>query len=220
MDLPNIVAYLEHPDTCDDGYSPEFVDLPWPIPAESFLRCAKDDLTSSLEHRHINALSNAKRALHNRVDSLLFAYGLLATAEKTSAGFPRRLELLEQIGLLTPRVLRKLNSQRNILEHDYARPTDDRVEDLVDVVALFIEATNKYVRRFVAQADFENETLAPPAWIHISMSAGSGRMKIAAHEKSGTHEVDSCSLSVLEQQAEYIRVVRAMLAALEAGHSW
>src|SRR5262245_40283381 len=53
--------------------------------------------------------------------------------------------MLKELGVIAPRILSKINRHRNELEHEYTCPDPDSVEDFVDVVALFLEATRKHI---------------------------------------------------------------------------
>ncbi len=52
--------------------------------------------------------------------------------------FPGRLEKLQALGVLAPRIIRKIVQLRNVLEHEYYLPKRAEVEDALDVTALFI----------------------------------------------------------------------------------
>jgi hypothetical protein len=77
------------------------------VTPEQYLRYAELDLEDRTDRGAINALGNAKRALHLIVDSLLQAYGLLARNQK--AGFPQKLGLIDAAGLFSPSILSTLN---------------------------------------------------------------------------------------------------------------
>lgn len=109
-----------------------------------YLRFAKKDLELDLEHFHINALGNAKRAIDCMVDNLLAGFGL-----KRPRSFPAKLEVVQSLGLLAPRIVRKVVHVRNLLEHEYYRPTVSEVEDAVDIATLFVEVAARPFRKFM-----------------------------------------------------------------------
>lgn len=115
------------------------------VTPEQYLRYAELDLEDRTDRGAINALGNAKRALHLIVDSLLQAYGLLARNQK--AGFPQKLGLIDAAGLFSPSILSTLNLERNVMEHEYRA----RVEEMVDVGRLLLLAT----RRMGEQVPYE-----------------------------------------------------------------
>ena len=104
------------------------------VTADDYLAYAKSDLGVHGDQGQINALGNAKRSLHLMIDTLLQNYGMLAKNSK--ARFPEKLALLDDVGLISLNVFRKLNVERNLAEHEYTVPSRDQVEDFVDVCHL------------------------------------------------------------------------------------
>lgn len=109
-----------------------------------YIRFANADLKQNLEHFQINALSNAKRAIDCQVDNLFSVFGL-----RQKRSFPEKLNVVEELGMLAPQILKKVVKVRNLLEHEYYRPQIGEVEDAVDIASLFIEATARPFRRFM-----------------------------------------------------------------------
>ena len=124
---------------------------------QDFLKYAEIDLTSNHDHKFINALSNSKRALDCQLDLLLLSFGFYKISQKKMWGFPTKLDIIEKIGLLAPRILRKINKQRNLLEHQFVRPTQEQVEDMLDISMLFIASTDKFVMTFTPTVKFKNK---------------------------------------------------------------
>jgi hypothetical protein len=109
-----------------------------------YLRFANLDIEQDLEHQEINALSNAKRAIDCQVDNIIFTFGI-----KRKRTFPEKLAVVEELGLLAPRILKKVVKIRNLLEHEYYHPQKAEVEDAIDIASLFIEATARPFRSFM-----------------------------------------------------------------------
>ncbi len=143
--LDEILAVLESNNTRFDSSSFLTVPIPFPIPPNEYLSFAEEDLKDEAPRGPVNALSNAKRALDARVDLVLIAFGLFKPARDHNWNIPTKLERISRLGVLTPRVLTKLNRTRNLIEHEFHNPSLEQVEDFVDVVALFIEATRIYL---------------------------------------------------------------------------
>lgn len=118
-----------------------------------YLRFAAKDLEQDLEHFHINALGNAKRAIDCTVDNLLSGFGL-----KRPRSFPAKLEVVQSLGLLAPRIVRKVVRVRNLLEHEYYRPSVSEVEDAVDIATLFVEVAARPFRKFMDTYFIADET--------------------------------------------------------------
>lgn len=130
-------AWLE-PTIDPKGY--EELDVTTPIAPSEYLEFAEKDLRRGGVRGLVNALSNSKRAIDCQIANLLLALGLSATGN-----FPSRVEKLQSLGLIAPRILRKIVQLRNALEHDYHKPTIAQVEDAVDIATLFLESIKPFV---------------------------------------------------------------------------
>jgi len=126
------------------------VETNFEISPEDFLTYAEYDLTAEYDHHLVNSLSNSKRAIDSQLDSLLIGFGLSERSKKWR--FPQKIDFLNKVGVISPRILTKINKKRNLLEHEYRNPTEEEVEDALDVAILFINYTNKYL--FQAIFDF------------------------------------------------------------------
>lgn len=121
---------------------------------ERYLQDAIDDLNSGNDRRHYNnAMRNAKSALHMRVDILCHSLGGESFFKKLRS-FPRKMDFLESIGIVRPRIILKINKIRNEFEHEYKDITKEQAEDFVDIVMLFIEATKHLNFRFPTEISF------------------------------------------------------------------
>ena len=142
MTTNELISVIEKgAEVIDEMY--DSVSLPWQIHPTEYLHFALSDIGNQGQRGVVNALSNAKRALECQIDSLLLAFGL--TQKKKRPNLPAKLAMLQDLGVIAPRILLKLNRHRNELEHEYTCPDHDTVEDFVDIVALFLEATRKYL---------------------------------------------------------------------------
>ena len=56
--------------------------------AEEWMTMARKDLEMGNKHGRANALGNAKRAVENRIDTLIWGYGLSSFAKNKSWNFP------------------------------------------------------------------------------------------------------------------------------------
>lgn len=128
-----------------DGCSFETVEPGFDISPEDFLKFAEHDLLAKYDHHFVNSLSNIKRAIDSQLDSLLIGFGLSERAKKWN--FPTKIDYLNSIGVISPRILNKINKRRNLLEHEYKNPNQEEVEDALDVAILFVKYTDKYLFR-------------------------------------------------------------------------
>ena len=126
---------------------------------------AEADLKDPPSRGVVNALSNAKRCLDARVDSVLITFCLPKKARSERWNVPRKLERISDLGVITPRVLTKLNRTRNLIEHEFHKPTREQVEDFVDIVALFHEATRIYLHSVPNDAEIMDD--ATEEWIGL-----------------------------------------------------
>lgn len=111
--------------------------------AEDYLSYARADLKDGDTPRHlINALANAKRALHMRMEDACLGFG--AGSLDDMRGFHRLSKYLKKCGLPAPDVLEKFNSTRNSIEHDFTVPSREIVEIFTDVTYLFLSATDRW----------------------------------------------------------------------------
>jgi hypothetical protein len=111
------------------------------VTAERYLQFAARDLEDESDRGAVNGIGNAKRSLHQSVDALLHAYGLLARNRR--ATFPQKLELIDDAGLFSLAILNQLNLERNAVEHEYMIPTHARVQEVIDVTRLWLLATRR-----------------------------------------------------------------------------
>lgn len=128
----------------------EDIETSFDISPREFLRFAEYDLNANYSHHLVNSLSNTKRAIDSQLDSLLIGFGLSQRAAKWN--FPTKVDYLNRVGILSPRILNKINKKRNLLEHEYKNPSIEEVEDALDIAGLFVNYTNKYL--YPAVVDF------------------------------------------------------------------
>jgi hypothetical protein len=126
-----------------DGYGYENIKIGFDNSPDEFLKFAEYDSTAEYDHHLVNSLSNSKRAIDSQLDSLLIAFGLSKRAKNWH--FPEKINYLNSIGIISPRILNKINKKRNLLEHEYKNPNKEEVEDALDVAQLFVAYTNKYL---------------------------------------------------------------------------
>jgi len=125
-----------------DGW--DTVTPPWDVLPSEYIRFAQKDIEGFDKRSIVNALSNAKRALECQIDSLMLAMGLRSIAKRLNV--PKKLELLNDISVIAPPILRKINKHRNEMEHAYTCPDHGLIMDFVDIVSLFLEATKGHIQ--------------------------------------------------------------------------
>jgi hypothetical protein len=123
----------------DTVASPMPTSLKASLEPRDFLNFAVEDSAALDEERNrVNCLGNSKRAIDSQVDRLVRRLGFLPLAKKERWNIPTKLKFISDSGLVAPRILRRLNKLRNRLEHEFAAPSKDQVEDALDVTTLFL----------------------------------------------------------------------------------
>jgi hypothetical protein len=134
-----------------DAESRTDIELPFNIQPRDFLNYAEYDLNNNYNHHLINSYSNIKRAIDCQLDSLLVGFGLFENSKKEKWKFPTKIDYLNKLDVISPRILKKINQKRNLLEHEYIKPNIDDVEDALDVATLFINYTEKFLINAIIQ---------------------------------------------------------------------
>ena len=104
-----------------------FISTVFPFPYQTtparFLEYAEEDLKQNTPQAAANSLSNSKRALDCELDYFLLAYGLSLHTKAQRFGTAKKIKLISDIGVVPSRILHKVNGDRNLLEHEYERPS-------------------------------------------------------------------------------------------------
>lgn len=136
----------------------------------------------------INSLGNAKRALHLQVETLANAFGFKnAVCNKRYPNFHDYLDYCEQCGIVTPRILKKLNRVRNAVEHEYYIPTKGETEDFIDVVELFLFATERFIYQFPTFLEWlpgSQDVSVDGCPNAVELSVNSGELRLTEGERT------------------------------------
>jgi hypothetical protein len=153
-----------------------------PYPRTYFEFAVADLESEDTKRSCVNALSNAKRALHFQIDLIAQAFGIREVASPKKLSFPQKLQFCINCGVIGPRILRKLNRVRNAMEHEYYIPNKEETEDFVDVVELFLTATDRFIYQFpdyielsVEDEDFGGVTLKS---VKLELEPSSGVVEV------------------------------------------
>jgi hypothetical protein len=163
----------------------------------------------STSRSRVNALSNAKRALHYQVDLISRALGIEQLETKKRLDFPHKLDFCKECGISSPSIIRRLNKIRNVVEHDYIIPTITQVQDYMDVVELFLAATDRVIYQFPTYMEFTyakkvNEKL--PEIRNILFPIGKGIIYLHYHPG---HVEELNDMDVYEWERKYSIKVQA-----------
>jgi len=123
-------------DTQREFYSPPL----WDVTAYDYLKWALEDLSEdNSERNRTNSLSNIKKALHRRVDTLIKYYWL----KPKRNNFPSKLSTLKNIDIFIPGIIDDINRNRNLSEHEYMTAPDiEEIEEAIVLIEFFLKSTD------------------------------------------------------------------------------
>ena len=120
------------------------IEAPMDITPDEFLRFARLDLSEGSRRGLSNSLSNAKRGIDGQVERILESLQITRNGQS----FPAKVALLTEWGVVAPSIMRRVNSTRNLLEHEFECPKKEDVADALDIAQLFLSATRGLLRSF------------------------------------------------------------------------
>lgn len=174
------------------------------ISPSKFLKFAEYDLTANYDHCLVNSLSNTKRAIDCQLDSLLIAFGLSGRAKRWR--FPQKIEYLNSVGIISPRILNKINKKRNLLEHEYKYPNKEEVEDALDVALLFVNYTNKYILQATTEYDLYYETEEVVSFLEATLDWINCKLVFVTRDNTDKQEEITEILASQKGYDEYLRI--------------
>lgn len=175
---------------------------------KTYLRFSHEDLKETDTRRGwVNAVSNAKRALHFQVDLLSEAFGIKKAKLGRGVTFPKKLDFCVNCGIVGPRILHKLNALRNTVEHDYYLPEKEEAERFVDVVELFLTATDNLLRQFPVTS----ELVSGSKWLRMEFANGEGKLDISTSGKRDGKPKEKLIVNVPDGEI-YFKWIRFLLS--------
>lgn len=112
--------------------------------AEDFLRAAEDAF--ELEN-YASALTDAKRTIHCQIDEVMASLGF----PWRRTGIRKKLDTVRRCGFAAPRIIHKVNSARNLLEHEYVKPSANKAAEALDIATLFVHASRRHLDGFMGE---------------------------------------------------------------------
>ncbi|WP_017510727.1 hypothetical protein [Cupriavidus pauculus] len=168
-----------------------------PVSAEQYLDFATHDLLDGDSDRHlVNALTNAKRALHLRMEDVCVGFGFASYGGPRS--FPRMVEYISRVGVTAPRILTRLNQLRNQVEHEYLVPGRAEVETFIDVTSLFAASTQRWISRQPSQIEMSQAVTIEGNTIILRSMTLSWEKGIACLSFSGTDNTNFSQTATTE----------------------
>ena len=121
------------------------------IKPDEFLSWAKTDIGGGDRRSIANALTNAKRAIHARMDEIIIALRIPHANDWPKSVKTRdKLKVLQQIKLPVTSIAKVLTERRNDLEHNYLLPSLDQVRADVETVELWLDKSKEYLKPSVS----------------------------------------------------------------------
>ncbi len=209
------MSQISHAETSSSMKMSDDLKTDFDILPQDFISYAEVDLTSSYEHNIINALSNSKRALDCQLDILLLSFGYYKKSQKDQWSFPKKIDLMNKLGLIAPRVLKKINKQRNLLEHQFVKPKRESVEDFLDITMLFIASTDRYSLNYYPTVWLKNKTFNKKYGLFSDYKNSKIKIEIYPYNKGSyvseaKHMIKSFELTTADQK--YNEVLKIYLS--------
>lgn len=182
--------------------------------SNDYLNFAKQDLQDGKEQRNlVNSISNAKRALHLRLEDLCLGFGSRDLTKLKRS--PALLGYVRSCGIVAPNVLDRLNRLRNEVEHDYHVPEIGAIENFVDVTELFLAATDRWRDRQPCEADYFQEVVTTSGTICIvglSFDWKDGVARISYCPKDAKSRIATSSIEYRSPSEEYFTCVQFLIS--------
>ena len=184
--MKEILNFLERKDLrkITTSYSNKPLGLPFELLPKDFIKFAEEDLNNNDNKSLINSLSNIKRAIDCRVESLLYLFGFYEKSKNENWAFPKKMDLLSKVGVIAQRILKKVNRKRNELEHDFKKPSRENVEDFFDVANLFLYYTERLVS-YTYDQEFEWYCGDEEPWLRIKLNKGNFDLELRSRKGEG-----------------------------------
>jgi hypothetical protein len=179
-----------------------------------FLVQAEDDYAAGGNSASLNAITNAKRAIVAQMDQTLKSFGY----ESTRLSIPRKIETLRELGVVFPRILRRVSDARNLLEHEYVRPTDEQVTEALDLASLFVAAAKPATEMFGGEFGIGNEDERMSDFIcahHLSLDFDleNRQFKVQAADYSSSRAVSVGRTTIDKRDPSFGPIVRLAIAS-------
>lgn len=131
-----------------DGSGGSAIKFPeYDLTPHDYLSFVDNENIHTNQANQINTITNLKRALECQLDTLLFILGL-NTYKIYSHNIPKKLDFMDNLGLLTKGAFKKLNTIRNQIEHKYYLPNRDELDTFYDLTFSLINSIEWFILSF------------------------------------------------------------------------
>jgi hypothetical protein len=116
------------------------------VTPDEFLTWAEQDIGGSGKRGIANALTNAERALHARIDEILYSVRVRYANDWPDKPITDlKLKALGRLNIPTTTVAKVLTEHRNDLEHAYILPSQQQVQFYVQTARLWLNDSKTYL---------------------------------------------------------------------------
>jgi len=117
------------------------------ISPNDFLNWAKEDIKGGGQKNIANALSNTKRAIHARIDEILYALRIqYANDWPSNPQTSDKLKAIKKLKIPGTSNIALVTKRRNDLEHSYLLPSLDQVRADVETTGMWLGKSESYLR--------------------------------------------------------------------------
>ncbi len=132
------------------------------VTPEEFLTWAQQDIKGGDRRAIANALTNTKRALHARIDEIIYSVRVRhANDWSDRPNTDSKLKVLKYLNIQTTDIANVLTSRRNDLEHYYKLPTLKQVRADVQTGSLWLDNLKSYLTTSIVIAGLPIKTCVP-----------------------------------------------------------
>lgn len=145
--MEEILRFLEKERVMIESSSVSKSENPFELSAEDFIKFSEDGIRKKDKGSLINALSNIKRAIDCRIETIFYFFGIYNKVKKERWNFPKKIKILKEIGVVAPNILENINKKRNKMEHYWKTPSLKEIKDYLDIANLFLRSTDIFVKK-------------------------------------------------------------------------
>lgn len=132
------------------------------VTPDEFLTWAQQDIKGDGKRGIANALTNAKRALHARIDEILYSVRVrYANDWPNRPNTDSKLKVLKCLNIPTTDIATVLTGRRNDLEHCYILPTHTQVRADVQTGSLWLDNLKSYLTTSIVIAGLPIKSCVP-----------------------------------------------------------
>jgi len=149
------------------------------VTPDEFLTWAQQDIKGGDKRGIANALTNAKRALHARIDEILYLVRVRYANDWTNQhNTASKLKILKYLNIQTTDIANVLTSRRNDLEHYYKLPPLKQVRADVQTGRLWLDNLKSYLTTPIVIAGLPIKSCVPSPHVRtrkkkLSLTVGS-----------------------------------------------